>query len=226
MMKYIFHKQAESLKPRRWILWTKKPDGLFLPVKGWRGLHIRAISCFQSAKKHELIELSGVRACVSPFTRRYTAEQWPRFFHAGNKGTRTMKMSEKRKKPGLEWRWRGGVDTKERDVIKPISGSRLENNRLRGQRLLLYRARKERWLHWMIWKNSSPQYTYWIEFSFLFFGFVSFLFSRLWYISGIREAWFSSKFMKISAVRGDIGGTRWCFLFFAIVGGFWINEEE
>lgn len=39
-----------------------------------------------------------------------------------------MKMSEKRKKP----RWSGveGVDTKERDVIKPISASRLENNRL------------------------------------------------------------------------------------------------
>lgn len=107
MMKYIFHKQPltrPSLKPHRWS--SDKKAG-WPASSGWRlkraRVHIRAISCFQSAKKHDRVEWcvcvgGGWKAVYTPLHGRGEA-----VFPRGNKGTPTMKMSEKRKKP----RWSG-----------------------------------------------------------------------------------------------------------------------
>lgn len=133
-MKYIFHKQPltrPSLKPHRWS--SDKKAG-WPASSGWRlkraRVHIRAISCFQSAKKHDRVEWC-MCVCVwgggKPFTRHYTAEE-RRFFHVAIRGRRQWRwVKSARNHVGVAWR---GVDTKERDVIKPISASRLENNRL------------------------------------------------------------------------------------------------
>lgn len=107
-MKYIFHKQPltrPSLKPHRWS--SDKKAG-WPASSGWRlkraRVHIRAISCFQSAKKHDRVEwcmcvcVGGWKAVYTPLHGRGEA-----VFPRGNKGTPTMKMSEKRKKP----RWSG-----------------------------------------------------------------------------------------------------------------------